>query len=512
MGLPVKLGCAAIVTWVLIWCSSIPLGVPGEWVWTRSPVAGDFWFSLIPSICWAAVVCAVVWLGSSRVEKCARIELIGWLAAFFAASFGLLSGLQDAAPPEFRFAKVAWVLYYPGSSGYFTEARKVENTRQFLGDYERGLRNGDVLHQGTHPPGLVVGYRGLIWLCSQSRGLRQFLLATQPDDLKEAFRIIAASTVNTPTALTESDRCVIWLAALVMQVCATATIIPLFYLLRLHFSATASWQLIAFWPIVPVVTIFWPKSDTCFPFIGCLVLALWLYGLRKGSVALAFAAGCMFWLGMTLSLALLPVGFLCGLLTLWYWRGCSLDDRFPSPARHLAWGLVAGAIGFALPTFLVWLGSGCNLIVVWVWNYHNHAGFYAQFTRTYWKWLLVNPLELSLGAGLPLVVLAVSSIPHSLQHRRRALSGPIWMSLVTWSLLWLTGKNMGEAARLWIFLMPWIIWSAGVAWQDRIVKDKIVKHERGSRDTRWGWLVCWMCQFCAALAIITRVAGFSAFH
>ena len=46
---------AVATTFLLIWCSSIPLGVPGEWTWTRSPVADDFWFSLIPAVGWAVV-------------------------------------------------------------------------------------------------------------------------------------------------------------------------------------------------------------------------------------------------------------------------------------------------------------------------------------------------------------------------------------------------------------------------------------------------------------------------
>lgn len=507
MRLPLKLVCAVIVSFLLIWCSSIPLGVPQEWTWTRSPIAGDFWFSLMPAIGWAIVMSLLVWIGSGRIETCSRWERTGWLSGLFVATFGMLTGLQDAAPPEFRAAKVAWVLYYSGSSGYFTEAKKVDNTREFLAHYQQELRNGDVLHQGTHPPGLVVGYRGLMWLCSRSSDLRRILLATQPADLKEAFRVIAATSMHSPDPLTELDRCVIWLAALLMQACAAATVIPLYFLLRLHSGRITSWQLSAFWPVVPAVAIFLPKSDNCFAFLGCLVLALWLYGLRRGSWILAAAAGFVFWLGMTLSLALLPVACLSGLLTAWYLWGCSAPERWPDAARRLTLGLIAGGVGFVAPIFILYWTTSCNLIDVWMWNYRNHAGFYDQFTRTYWKWLLVNPLELALAAGLPLVVLAMSSLPKIIKNPRSAASGPFWMSLLTWSLLWLTGKNMGEAARLWIFLMPWIIWSAGEAWQ-----SMNGTHGDAEDSSRRRWLVCWTCQFLTALIIITRVAGFAAFQ
>lgn len=491
-----------IVGLLLIWWSSLPLGVPGEWTWTRSPVAPDFWFSLLPATVWAMGMGAVLWAGSTRIETCSRGARTIWLLLLLLMSFGMLSGLRDAAPPEFRGAKVAWVLYYPGASGYFTEARRIKDTRVFLANYAQGLKTGDVLHQGTHPPGLIVGYRGLMWVCGQSPWLRKGLLATIPPDLHEAFQVIAGSTVGLPTQLTEQDRCVLWLAACLMQLCAAATVLPLYALIRLHASRTTAWHLAAFWPLVPVVTIFSPKSDTCFPFAGCLVLALWLSGLRRNSMLLCLAAGCVFWLGMTLSLAMLPVACLAGLLTLWYVWGCRTEEQLPNGTTRLLRGLVAGGGGFLALTCVTTWGTGCNLLEVWVWNYRNHAGFYAQYPRTYWKWLLVNPIEISVATGLPMA-LAAFSLPTAWKNRRTAAAGPFWMSLLTWSLLWLTGKNMGEAARLWIFLIPWVIWSAAIGWEARL--------EGGSVEgavLRRRWMISWAYQWLGALALITRVAGF----
>ena len=38
--------------------------------------------------------------------------------------------------------------------------------------------------------------------------------------------------------------------------------------------------------------------------------------------------------------------------------------------------------------------------------------------------------------------------------------GPYWCLTATWLVLWLSGKNMGEAARLWLLFMPWPVWLA----------------------------------------------------
>jgi hypothetical protein len=249
------------------------------------------------------------------------------------------------------------------------------------------------------------------------------------------------------------------------------------------------------------VVLFLPKSDACFPFLGCTVLALWLHGLRKQSVSLCCAAGLVFWLGMTLSLALLPVACLAGLLTAWYCWGCAPADRWPAPIRRLTVGVIAGGCGFVIPTIALWAATGCNLISVWVRNYHNHAGFYLQYPRTYWKWLLVNPVELSFATGLPLTMLALAGVISTIRKPRNGAAGPAVCCFVTWSLLWLSGKNMGEAARLWIFLMPWLIWTSAADWNAATASLTL-------RDQRRCWAWCWVSQAVATLATVSRVVGF----
>jgi len=494
----------ALATIGLIWFSDLPLGIPGEWTWPRASVAADFIWSLIPACFWIAVLGAYVWFGSIAMDdrRQSRVwQQVAWLTGLALVSFGTLGGLRESAPMEYRSAKIALVLYFPGSSGYFTEARKVRSTAEFLSGYSEVVSQGDVLHQGTHPPGLIVGYRGLMWFC-ESNWLRGVLLATMPSDLREAFRIISDGARKTGgSQLSEHDRCVLWLAGLMMQACAAATVVPLYALLRLHTSRVTTWYLVSFWPLVPAITVFLPKSDVCFPFLGCSVLALWLYGLRSRSSWLCFTAGATFWIGMTLSLALLPVGCLAGLLTIWnFWSSERGAWRSESNNRFLV-GLFAAFCGFLTPTLWLWLGTGCNLFLIWGWNLQNHAGFYQQFPRTYWKWLLVNPVELMFALGLPLSLLSISGIWQTLKHPRRMSSGPGWASLMTWVLLWVSGKNSGEAARLWIFLMPWAIWIAADGW-DQSANDVT------RLDQRRKWALLWGCQGIATLATVSRVVGF----
>jgi hypothetical protein len=152
------------------------------------------------------------------------------------------------------------------------------------------------------------------------------------------------------------------------------------------------------------------------------------------------------------------------------WRPCTADSTaasgLPERLQLLAGApplrcLFGAAVGFLVPTLLVWWNCRLNLAVVWWLNYQNHAAFYAKYSRTYWQWLLVNPVELVFAAGWPLALLAASCLV-VLIRSRRLIDAPVAVAvIVVWGSLWLTGKNSGEAARLWIVFLPWLVWLAG---------------------------------------------------
>ena len=112
-----------------------------------------------------------------------------------AAGFGWLWVVQDSpARTEHTTAKWFWVLYYPGTEGYYDEARhRMNDVPSYLADYQRRMADGDYLHFGTHPPGLILFHRALINLCEASPGLRDFLVQTRIDGLPRRRRCDGAS-------------------------------------------------------------------------------------------------------------------------------------------------------------------------------------------------------------------------------------------------------------------------------------------------------------------------------
>jgi hypothetical protein len=148
-----------------------------------------------------------------------------------------------------------------------------------------------------------------------------------------------------------------------------------------------------------------------------------------------------------------------------------------------------------------------NLFQVWVWNYRNHAGFYDEYPRTYWKWLLVNPVEFALAVGPPILVLAAYSFWNAGDgtNRKRCRDWRPWLSCgLVWGLIWLSGKNMGEAARLWIVMMPWLIWLGADGLGDRTTQPP----QAAMTMSHGAWFGVLTLQLAICFATVARVSGF----
>src|SRR5579863_2110778 len=286
------------------WFGSFPLGIPGEWEWNRVAPDGPFVWALLPPVAAAVLYIGFVWLGERRVPRCRAWELTAWIAGLIFCGFTWLWIVQESAPATYQLSKSAWVLYFRGSSGYFSEARdEARDLSAYLAGYEAKMAAGDVLHIGTHPPGLVVVFRGLIAVCETWPQFENLLLATEPDSVQRAFAELWQVARRRESLPRKEVEAVLWLATVLLQSGAALTVVPLFCLLRRNVSRRASWLATAFWPAVPALAIFIPKSDCLYPLIATGFLWLWMSGLDRRSPSLAALAGVVLWAGMLLSLA-----------------------------------------------------------------------------------------------------------------------------------------------------------------------------------------------------------------
>lgn len=486
-----------LATWLLLWLSEVPLGISSEWAWPRVPWQPGHPYGFVVAGTAGLLYLAFVVFGRQRFHQSGMLERGLWVNGLIVLAVIMLWNTFNLAPGPYGTARAPYVLYYPRMSGYFTQARQVEKQawKDWLGDYDEQMREGDHLHIGTHPPGLIAMYR-LVWRASRNSTFRSAVLATEPYEARESFQSLE---VDDPTNRIEAT---LWFVAFATLVMSQLTILPLYGLLRAFCDANTTWKAIAFWPTVPTVIVFWPKSDLVYPFIAMLFLCSSVWGLKHRDYWLSILSGGIAWLGLVLSLAFSPFLLMFALLTAaetLFNRSIPWKNRLISFCRHGC----AIVLGLLLPTLLVYWQFDLNLPMTWWYNYQNHALFYGDFPRTYWAWLLVNPLELAFSLGIPLFLAGMLGMLGAFGQRRPSTStllNFVVIPLGVWGLLWLSGKNMGEAARLWILLMPlWIVPVAACRPSDE---------QNDHRKSEYFWLILLGAQLVCVLLTASRIDGF----
>jgi hypothetical protein len=463
----------ALVCTLLV-ADRLPLGVAEQWTWSRfdqpTPLIDWFGAGLFGVLYVVFVWRGAQWVGSEAWTR--RLALAGLVAAAFAVQ-------MEFQVLGFGLGKWPFVLFSPSSSGYFTAAKRdVRSYREYLANYEQiqwsYRKEFGPLHLATHPPGLVLVHYAALRLCDANPAITRMILATEPQSVVDAFREVARGAGSSP-----ADEAAIWLIAILSQLASSLTVLPIFQLARRVSAVAGAWFGSAFWPLVPAVTIFMPKSDVVYPLFAAGCIACVVSGSTTPRRILAgLAAGAFLWVGMSLSfgmVAIAPFAVIAAVVVDWNSRTIAVRSAAPR---------LAGLIGaMALLSILLWIATDHALPATWWRCYRIHGTFYDPgelgAKRTYWPWVAVNIPEFVIATGLPLIVAALAGTACLVRARAAELVdantlgpavgpvGPVgeprggmaalglaggwWLTLLA---LDVAGKNLGEIARLWMFLMP----------------------------------------------------------
>lgn len=420
----------------------VPLGVKGEWVWSRVPaehVAFGVEEGLTAGL-GAGLYAAFVAAGHRTLKRGAagRGRVVAWVVGLWMAGVGVQVAVQSAAPPGYGLVK--WTtLGLPGSSGYFSAARGAvrPDLPTFLRAYPRWIAGQDALHIGTHPPGLiVVSHTARAWTGGDPR-LTAWVNGALPERMRRGFLAIVGRFSTAP------DRAAMAMVGSLGLLACAATVMPMFALARAYVGPGEAWGAAALWPLVPSAVLFQPTADAWYPLLSATALALAVWGSR-GRTGLAVLSGGVLGVGMQFSLVYLGVGLIVGLVV--------LAEGRDGKGRMV--GLIGTGLGFLAVTAAMWAATRGNPFVTWWCNARNHRRFYEQFPRSYWAWLGINPIEAAVGLGLPCVVWA------ALGMGRR---GPwvSWATLMVLAVLTLSGRNLSEVARLWLPFFPGLLVACG---------------------------------------------------
>jgi methylthioxylose transferase len=435
----------------------VPAGVPGEWEWNRlADWAVLSWDGFTVSVIGVAIYACFAALGLRLLNRARSPVFEGaCLAGLLFASVCIQVIVPLGAPAGYDLTKWASVNYLPGSTGYFQVARQkaVDDPWKFLAEYPDWIRTQDVFHIGTHPPGLIAAQCLLLRTMQQSPPLTGALLDHMPPSVDAGFRVFGDPGSK---PLSRAERAALYATALLTLLACAGTVVPLYLLARAALPASASWAAAALWPLAPAANLFQPVADTAYPLLSTSALALAAWAARSRQKAgrhdlsralLAAASGIVMALGMSFSLAFLPVGLIV-LLTLIGNTALSWRSR--------ALLVLATGAGFLAVLTAGWALTAANPFVIGSWNLKHHAQFYVEYPRSYRLWLWVNPVETAIALGLPAAFWCIAGF---LAPRDVPVSA--WSTLLVLVVINLTGRNMGEVARLWMLFMPPLLVAAG---------------------------------------------------
>lgn len=432
------------------------IGVPGEWQWPYYAAAAS-WAVASPAVALSLLLAATVGVCLHHRLAGPRQEALG-VGLCMVIALGIILNLGDAGPSG-RYETIPRTAS-PWISGYFAESVFIEDMGGYLENYpERisGLKvNVPFGHLADHPVGPVLFH----WVVNRTMETWPWLSRRfpprDPTDSGQA-RKLAETIVGRD--MSDGAFAGIWASALLYRLAYWLALVPVYFLAREFHSREAGLLALAMTALIPSLHLFGPYPDQIFPLVAVGAFFAWHRAMRSKNMLWAAAAGFLMLVGLLWSLAFLAMVAMLGLAALLQlWREHSAGRN------RIAWTawlriVLAGVGAFAVCSLLPMVLFGYDVYGVWRICLSQHASFAVLFPRSYVSWMLFNPVEFVLFTGVAVGGLWIGSAVRDARRwwgrrRRGALSVLPWALIGVLAVLNLSGKNLGEVSRLWMFLMP----------------------------------------------------------
>ncbi len=451
-GLLAALGVATALACALVGLWRWPIGLRDEWTWPyyRHPSP---WAAAQPAVLLGVLLIGLI-MAALRRPPARLWQEVAVLALCLILAFGVILTMSDAGPGG------PWegilVNAMPWIGGYWGEATRVENLPAYLRGYHAHIARfevNDIIfgHISDHPPGPVVFH----WFVNRVMEHPAAQSVFPPPDAFELVRTMQRQlSRTTPATLAGLPA-----AAFLFLAGYALALLPIYLVARELLSREAALIALGLAAFIPSAHLFGPYPDQFFMLFAAWSFYAGVMAMRRRSALWAAVSAAVLFIGFLWTLAHLMVVALIGLtglLALWSeamaQRG--LPDLRPWIKITLAWLGV-----FLAGVLFLHYGLDCRIVEIWRVCLAKHATFAHIFPRSRWGWTLFNPLEFALFIGVPLFLLA--ALAAALDARRwwpnRRAAAPamlLWGVPLVIAALNLSGKNLGETARLWLMLMP----------------------------------------------------------
>ena len=437
----------------------VPVGVPSEWVteYGSSPHFGRAWACALA----LAAVVGCCWLALRR-RQWTRRPRVAFALALVVLSF--VAHVVVACSGEFGFGEFIPAILWDRAMGpYYKEAEGLPSAQHYMVSLPARVRGG-YQHSNTHPAGPGLLFYGGIQLLRDRPGLADAVSRTARRVAPMGENVFL---VDEPLAARRAKASALLIG---LALCLAAALAPaVTYALGLKLAGHRAGVLAAgLTAMLPSAMLFSPGVDQLMPVLSVAVCAAayacavrsckprWPAGAADLGLWLAGALlGVALYAAFFFSLAFLVNIALCGLCVVAASRAFGRGWRDVARMAAVV-GLAACAVFVALSAAM-WCLFGYNTwAVLWA-IYRQNDAFNVHASRTYWKWLLANPVQFALFSGASVVTLLAWGVLSDLRrvlHRRRAAVPYALCFVAVMALLWVTGKNLGEVDRLWVFVMP----------------------------------------------------------
>jgi hypothetical protein len=224
----------------------------------------------------------------------------------------------------------------------------------------------------------------------------------------------------------------------------------------------------SFLALCPSLILFLPQFDQVYVPLTCAILVMWAKASRDANFLAAVACGALLALGLFLSYIFLTLG--CFIVV--YWLLILLDrgaDRFWRAAMNgaIAMATVAAIYG------LLWAGTGFDPIATWRAIAREQANDLVRLARPFPAHMLFDVLDFAMASGwigFLLVVFFLARTGRRIFIDRSPAYRLALVSLVHIAAVACTALLPGEAARLWMLMLPMLMAPIGIelaAWPMR---------------------------------------------
>jgi len=415
------------------------LGVRGEWVWRHNRLPTLLAPALAAGLLLVIVVAVACRPG--RWNEMRPAWRVGLLALLVLLALALQWGLLTAAgSPLVSWVAPGWIVASPNATTYFSVSFEVVEVRDWLASYPEHM--GALPHHArTHPPGFVLFFLLVRRLCAA--------LTSHPAPVLEAIADGYNRTFG--TLFSPADAAAAMVSAALIAFAGALSLIPLYLLARGLVGAEGAVCGVGLMAGMPGLLLLGASPDQLILALAITTLWLCYSAWRRGSVVRAFLAGITVAVGLLFSLSFAVAG---AWLLAWVAIGVLGSRDRSAAARRALVGAAIALAGFVLFHLALYLICGYRPLAVAQQAFLAHREITTTASpRTYWKWLLMNPIEAAVFAGLPLVLTALWSARALRREPEWARLRPFlaaWLTVV--ALLDLSGTVRGEVGRIWLFL------------------------------------------------------------